>query len=203
AVAALCVEHDLVAITDEVYEHLVFDANEHVPLATLPGMAERTVTISGAGKTFNCTGWKIGWACARPELVSAIKAAKQFTTFVGGAPFQPAIAYALRNELAWVEELRTSLATKRSRLSEGLAEAGFAVRPSEGTYFVTADVRPLGFTDGAELCRALPERIGVAAVPVQVFTDHPDQWRHLVRFAFCKKDEVLDEALRRLHKLAG
>jgi N-succinyldiaminopimelate aminotransferase len=203
AVAALCVEHDLIAITDEVYEHLVFDSNEHVPLATLPGMAARTVTISSAGKTFNCTGWKIGWACGSASLISAIRAAKQFITFVGGAPFQPAVAYALRNELPWVEELRTSLATKRSRLSEGLAEAGFAVRPSEGTYFITADVRPLGFTDGAELCRALPERIGVAAVPVQVFTDHPEQWQHLVRFAFCKKDEVLDEALRRLHKLAG
>jgi N-succinyldiaminopimelate aminotransferase len=203
AVAALCVEHDLIAITDEVYEHLVFDTHEHVPLATLPGMAERTVTISSAGKTFNCTGWKIGWACGPAALISAVRAAKQFITFVGGAPFQPAVAYALRNELPWVEQLRTSLATKRSRLSEGLAEAGFAVRPSEGTYFITADVRPLGFTDGAELCRALPERIGVAAVPVQVFTDHPEQWQHLVRFAFCKKDEVLDEALRRLHKLAG
>jgi N-succinyldiaminopimelate aminotransferase len=203
AVAALCVEHDLLAITDEVYEHLVFDAHEHVPLATLPGMAERTVTISSAGKTFNCTGWKIGWLCSTPELVAAVKAAKQFLTFVGGAPFQPAVAHALNHEMPWVEALRTSLATKRSRLSEGLAEAGFAVRPSEGTYFITADVRPLGFTDGAELCRALPERIGVAGVPVQVFTDHPDRWRHLVRFAFCKKDEVLDEALRRLRGLAS
>jgi N-succinyldiaminopimelate aminotransferase len=203
AVAALCVEHDLIAITDEVYEHLVFDDHEHVPLATLPGMAERTVTISSAGKTFNCTGWKIGWLCSTPDLVAAVKAAKQFLTFVGGAPFQPAVAHALNHEMPWVEDLRTSLATKRSRLSEGLAEAGFAVRPSEGTYFITADVRPLGFSDGAELCRALPERIGVAGVPVQVFTDRPDQWKHLVRFAFCKKDEVLDEALRRLHKLAS
>ncbi|HEX6341627.1 pyridoxal phosphate-dependent aminotransferase [Umezawaea sp.] len=202
-VAALCVEHDLLAITDEVYEHLVFDTHEHVPLATLPGMADRTVTISSAGKTFNCTGWKIGWVCSTPELVAAVRAAKQFITFVGGAPFQPAVAHALRHEMPWVETLRTDLAAKRSRLSEGLAEAGFAVRPSEGTYFITADVRPLGFTDGAELCRALPERIGVAGVPVQVFTDHPEQWQHLVRFAFCKKDEVLDEALRRLHKLTN
>ncbi|TQM82301.1 succinyldiaminopimelate aminotransferase [Saccharothrix saharensis] len=201
AVAALCVEHDLVAITDEVYEHLVFDGLEHVPLATFPGMAERTVTISGAGKSFNCTGWKIGWACGPAELVGATRAAKQFLTFVGGAPFQPAVAHALRHELEWVEGLRTSLQDKRSRLSDGLAEAGFAVRPSEGTYFITADVRPLGFTDGAQLCRELPERIGVAAVPVQVFTDHPDQWRHLVRFAFCKRDEVLDEAISRLREL--
>jgi N-succinyldiaminopimelate aminotransferase len=203
AVAALCVEHDLVAITDEVYEHLVFDDHSHVPLASLPGMASRTVTISSAGKTFNCTGWKIGWVCAPEPLVSAVRAAKQFITFVGGAPFQPAVAYALRHEMEWVEGLRTSLAGKRSRLAAGLAEAGFAVRPSEGTYFITADVRPLGFSDGAELCRALPERIGVAGVPVQVFTDRPEEWKHLVRFAFCKKDEVLDEALRRLHKLAG
>ena len=201
AVAALCVEHDLVAITDEVYEHLVFDGLEHVPLATFPGMAERTVTISSAGKSFNCTGWKIGWACGPAGLVGAVRAAKQFLTFVGGAPFQPAVAHALRHELEWVEGLRASLQDKRSRLSAGLSDAGFAVRPSEGTYFITADVRPLGFTDGAQLCRELPERIGVAAVPVQVFTDHPDRWRHLVRFAFCKRDEVLDEAIGRLRKL--
>ncbi|MEU4802326.1 pyridoxal phosphate-dependent aminotransferase [Actinosynnema sp. NPDC023587] len=200
-IARLCVEHDLIAITDEVYEHLVFDDSEHVPLATLPGMAERTVTISGAGKTFNCTGWKIGWVCAPAELVAAVRAAKQFLTFVGGAPFQPAVAHALRHELGWVEELRKSLQDKRSRLAAGLTEAGFAVRPSEGTYFITADVRPLGFADGARLCRELPERIGVAGVPVQVFTDHPEQWRHLVRFAFCKKDEVLDEAIGRLRGL--
>ncbi|MFE2753164.1 pyridoxal phosphate-dependent aminotransferase [Actinosynnema sp. NPDC059335] len=201
AVAALCVEHDIVAITDEVYEHLVFDGLEHVPLATFPGMAERTVTISGAGKSFNCTGWKIGWACGPAELVGAVRAAKQFLTFVGGAPFQPAVAHALRHELGWVEDLRTSLQDKRSRLADGLTDAGFAVRPSEGTYFITADVRPLGFTDGAQLCRELPGRIGVAGVPVQVFTDHPDRWRHLVRFAFCKRDEVLDEAIGRLRKL--
>jgi N-succinyldiaminopimelate aminotransferase len=203
AVAAVCVEHDLVAITDEVYEHLVFDTHSHVPLASLPGMLSRTVTISSAGKTFNCTGWKIGWVCAPAPLVDAVRAAKQFMTFVGGAPFQPAVAHALREEMEWVEGLRTSLAGKRSRLAAGLAEAGFAVRASEGTYFITADVRPLGFEDGAELCRALPGRIGVAGVPVQVFTDHPEQWKHLVRFAFCKKDEVLDEAILRLRKLGG
>jgi N-succinyldiaminopimelate aminotransferase len=201
AVAELCVSRDLLAITDEVYEHLTYDDVPHVPLATLPGMAERTVTVSSAGKTFNCTGWKIGWVCGPAELVAAVRAAKQFLTFVGGAPFQPAVAHALRHELGWVANLRSSLEDKRDRLSAGLAEAGFAVRPSRGTYFVCADVRPLGFTDGAELCWALPERIGVAAVPVQVFTDHPGEWRHLVRFAFCKRDEVLDEAIRRLHTL--
>jgi N-succinyldiaminopimelate aminotransferase len=201
-IAALCVEHDLIAITDEVYESLTYDGVPHVPLCTFPGMAERTVTISSAGKMFNCTGWKIGWVCAPAPLVSAVRAAKQFLTFVGGAPFQPAVAHALTHESAWVTGLRDDLAVKRDRLSAGLAEAGFAVRPSAGTYFVCVDVRPLGFTDGAELCWQLPERIGVAAVPVQVFTDNPDRWRHIVRFAFCKKDEVLDEAIKRLHELA-
>ncbi|MFI7679902.1 pyridoxal phosphate-dependent aminotransferase [Actinophytocola sp. NPDC049390] len=200
-IAALCVEHDLIAITDEVYESLTYGGVPHLPLCTFPGMAERTVTISSAGKMFNCTGWKIGWVCAPAELVGAVRAAKQFLTFVGGAPFQPAVAHALEHESAWVTKLRDDLAVKRDRLSEGLAAAGFGVRPSYGTYFVCADVRPLGFADGAELCRQLPERIGVAAVPVQVFTDSPDQWKHIVRFAFCKKDEVLDEAIERLHKL--
>ncbi|SFJ87701.1 N-succinyldiaminopimelate aminotransferase [Amycolatopsis sacchari] len=201
AIADLCVKNDLVAITDEVYEHLVFDGAEHRPLAAFPGMRERTVSISSAGKTFNCTGWKIGWVCAAPELVGAVKAAKQFITFVSGGPLQPAVAHALDHELDWVDALRKSLEAKRDRLSAGLAEAGFAVRPSFGTYFVCADVRPLGFTDAAELAWQLPERIGVAAVPVSVFTDHPEQWKHLLRFAFCKRDEVLDEGIKRLHEL--
>ncbi|UMP02410.1 pyridoxal phosphate-dependent aminotransferase [Amycolatopsis sp. EV170708-02-1] len=201
AVAALCVEHDLIAITDEVYEHLVFDDAEHVPLATFPGMRDRTVSISSAGKTFNCTGWKIGWVCASPELVAAVKAAKQFITFVSGGPFQPAVAHALDHELPWAEELRTSLQGKRDRLAAGLAEAGFAVRPTAGTYFVCVDVRPLGFDDAAELAWELPERVGVAAVPVKVFTDHPEEWKHLLRFAFCKRNEVIDEAVTRLRKL--
>ncbi|MGC7093695.1 pyridoxal phosphate-dependent aminotransferase [Amycolatopsis lurida] len=203
ALAAICVDHDLIAITDEVYEHLVFDDAEHLPLAGFPGMRERTVGISSAGKTFNCTGWKIGWVCSTPELVAAVKAAKQFITFVSGGPLQPAVAYALEHELEWVERLRRSLAAKRDRLAAGLAEAGFAVRPSAGTYFICADVRPLGFTDAADLAWELPERVGVAAVPVKVFTDHPDEWRHVLRFAFCKRDEVLDEAIVRLHKLVG
>ncbi|MDX8056520.1 pyridoxal phosphate-dependent aminotransferase [Lentzea sp. BCCO 10_0798] len=201
AIASLCVEHDLLAITDEVYEHLVFDGLVHIPLASLPGMATRTLSISGAGKTFNCTGWKIGWVCGPAELVSAVRAAKQFMTFVGGAPFQPAVAHALTAELDWVTGLRDSLASKRARLAEGLRAAGFEVRSSEGTYFICADVRPLGYTDGLALCRDLPARIGVAAVPVQVFTDRPDQWKHLIRFAFCKQDAVIDEAAERLHKL--
>ena len=201
-IAAVCVEHDLIAVTDEVYESLTYDDVPHVPLATMPGMAERTVTISSAGKMFNCTGWKTGWVCGPEELVSAVRAAKQFITFVGGAPFQPAVAYALTHETEWARGLRDDLAGKRDRLAAGLAEAGFGVHPTAGTYFICADVRPLGFTDGEDLCRQLPERIGVAAVPVQVFTDNPDRWRHVVRFAFCKKDEVLDLAIARLHELA-
>jgi N-succinyldiaminopimelate aminotransferase len=201
ALAALCVEHDLIAITDEVYEHLVFDDAEHVPLATLPGMRERTVSISSAGKTFNCTGWKIGWVCSTPELVAAVKAAKQFITFVSGGPLQPAVAHALDHELPWVDGLRESLQEKRDRLSAGLADAGFAVRPTAGTYFVCVDVRPLGFADAADLAWELPGRVGVAAVPVKVFTDHPDEWKHLLRFAFCKRNEVIDEAITRLRKL--
>jgi N-succinyldiaminopimelate aminotransferase len=204
ALASLCVEHDLIAICDEVYEHLVFDVSsgvEHVPLVTLPGMRPRTVSISSAGKTFNCTGWKIGWVCSTPELVAAVKAAKQFITFVSGGPLQPAVAHALDHELPWVDGLRASLQEKRDRLSAGLADAGFAVRPTAGTYFVCVDVRPLGFTDAADLAWELPGRVGVAAVPVKVFTDHPDEWKHLLRFAFCKRNEVIDEAITRLRKL--
>ena len=202
AVAGLCVAHDLIAITDEVYEHLVFDDEEHLPLATFPGMRERTVSVSSAGKTFNCTGWKIGWVCSSPELVAAVKATKQFMTFVSGGPLQSAVAHALDHELDWVAGLRASLQAKRDRLSAGLAEAGFAIRPSAGTYFVCAAVRPIGFADAAGLAWQLPEKVGVAAVPVNVCTDHPNEWQHLLRFAFCKRDEVLDEAITRLRKLA-
>jgi len=201
AVAALAVEHDLLVITDEVYEQLLFDGLAHRPIATLPGMASRTLSISSAGKTFSVTGWKIGWVCGPAELVSAVRAAKQFITFVGGAPFQPAVAHALNHEQEWVTQLRDSLQNKRDRLTEGLVDAGFDVYRSEGTYFVCADVRGLGFDDGIEFCRALPERVGVVAVPVQVFVDDPLPWRHLVRFAFCKRDEVLDEAIARLRRL--
>jgi N-succinyldiaminopimelate aminotransferase len=199
--AELAVEHDLLVITDEVYEHLLFDGARHHPLATLPGMGQRTLSISSAGKSFSVTGWKIGWVCGPAELVAAVKAAKQFLTFVGGAPFQPAVAHALRAEMDWVQALRASLQDKRDRLSEGLADAGFQVYRSEGTYFVCADVRGIGFEDGIECCRALPERVGVVAVPVQVFVDEPQPWRHLIRFAFCKRDEVLDEAIARLRRL--
>ena len=198
ALAALAVEHDLLVITDEVYEQLVFDGAPHLPIATFPGMAQRTLSVSSAGKTFSVTGWKIGWVCGPAHLVAAVRAVKQFLTFVGGALLQPAVAHALRAEHGWVPEHRAALQDKQRRLAAGLRAAGFGVLRSEGTYFICADIRPLGYCDGVEFCRDLPGRTGVVAIPVQVFVDDPAQWRHLVRFAFCKRDEVLDEANARL-----
>ncbi|HEV7433044.1 MAG TPA: pyridoxal phosphate-dependent aminotransferase, partial [Steroidobacteraceae bacterium] len=191
ALAALAVEHDLLVITDEVYEHLVFDGAPHLPIATFPGMAQRTLSVSSAGKTFSVTGWKIGWVCGPAHLVAAVRAVKQFLTFVGGAPLQPAVAHALRAEHGWVAEHRAALQGKQRRLAAGLHAAGFGVLRSEGTYFICADIRPLGYCDGVEFCRDLPTRTGVVAIPVQVFVDDPAQWRHLVRFAFCKRNKVL------------
>ena len=199
-IAELCRRHDLLAVTDEVYEHLAYDG-EHIPLATLPGMRERTITVSSGGKTFSFTGWKIGWVCAVPELRDAVTAAKQFLTFVNGAPFQHAIAVGLRLGDDYFDGLRAGLMARRDQLSGGLAAAGFDVYRPAGTYFVTADVRPLGFDDGMALCRKLPELCGVVAVPSVVFYDNEDEGRHLVRFAFCKRPEVLDEAVERLAKL--
>ncbi|MEW9549303.1 pyridoxal phosphate-dependent aminotransferase [Nonomuraea sp. NPDC050783] len=202
-VAELCRERDLIAITDEVYEHLTFDGVAHVPLATLPGMRERTVMISSAGKTFSVTGWKTGWVCAPAPLVTAVQTVKQFLTFTAGAPWQLAVAYGLRHELEWVAALRAGLQDKRDRLMEGLAAAGFEVLRPSGTYFVQTDIRPLGFTDGLELARRLPELAGVVAIPTQVFYEHPERGRHFVRFAFCKKEEVIDEAVARLKRLSA
>jgi N-succinyldiaminopimelate aminotransferase len=201
-VADLCVEHDLIAVTDEVYEHLVFDG-EHVPLATLPGMRDRTVTISSGGKTFSFTGWKIGWACAAPELTAAVRTTKQFLTYVSGGPFQYAIAVGLGLGDAYYESLRTDMREKRDRLCAGLSDAGFEVFVPQGTYFVTTDIRPLGEHDGLAFCRSLPERCGVVAVPNVVFYDDEVAGRPLVRWACCKRPEVLDEALTRLKALTG
>ena len=205
ALAEAAVEADLLVISDEVYERLTFDGRSHQPLASYPGMAERTVTISSAAKMFNCTGWKIGWACGPAEIVNGVRAAKQYLSYVGGAPFQPAVAYALDNEDAWADSLCDSLQTKRDRLAAALTEIGFDVHDSAGTYFLCADPRPLGFDDGAAFCEELPHRVGVAAIPMSAFCDPgraPDQWRHLVRFAFCKRGATLDEAIDRLGKLS-
>jgi N-succinyldiaminopimelate aminotransferase len=205
-IAALCQEHDTYAVTDEVYEHLVFtDAAEpHRPLASLPGMGDRTLRISSAGKTFSCTGWKIGWATGPAPLVSAVQRVKQFLTFVNAAPLQPAVAVALGLPDGYFTGFRATLQARRDRLVAGLTEAGFGVLPSDGTYFVTADIRPLGpsATDGIAFCRELPVRCGVVAVPTQVFYDHQEAGRHLVRFAFCKREQVIDEAAQRLTKLS-
>jgi N-succinyldiaminopimelate aminotransferase len=201
-VASRCRERDVLAVTDEVYEHLVYDGREHVPLATLPGMAERTLTISSAGKTFSFTGWKIGWATGPRALVSATQTAKQFLTFVSGAPFQPAIAQALGLPDTYFESFRAGLQAKRDRLCDGLEAAGLEVFRPAGTYFVCADIRALGEHDGHAFCLALPERAGVVAVPTVVFYDDKEAGRPLVRFAFCKRDDVIDEAAARLARLA-
>jgi N-succinyldiaminopimelate aminotransferase len=200
-IAALAVEHDLVVITDEVYEHLVFDGGRHLPLATYDGMAERTVSIGSAGKTFSVTGWKIGWVTGTPEVVTAVNTAKQFLTYTSGAPFQPAVAGALALGNEYFDELRAGLQARRDLLCDGLESLGFGVHRPQGTYFVTTDVRPLGYDDGVEFCRMLPERAGVVAIPHQVFYDNVEAGRPLVRWAFCKQPHVLEEALARLTKL--
>ncbi|TNY35013.1 putative succinyldiaminopimelate transaminase DapC [Thermomonospora catenispora] len=200
-IAELCRERDLIAVTDEVYEYLTFDDAEHVPLASLEGMRERTVAISSAGKTFSVTGWKVGWVTAPARYVRAVQTVKQFLTYTASAPYQRAVAYALENELAWVAGLRASLQAKRDRLITGLEAAGFTVFRPQGTYFVQADIRPLGFADGMELARALPDKAGVVAVPSQVFYDRAEAGARFLRFAFCKRDHVIDEAVARLSRL--
>lgn len=199
-VAGVCRDHDLLALTDEVYEHLIFDG-EHVPLTTLEGMAERTLTVSSAGKTFSFTGWKVGWVTAPEPLVTAVRTAKQFLTYVNAAPLQPAVAVGLDLGDRVYEGIATELRDRRDQLCAGLGELGFAVRPPAGTYFACADIAPLPDawgTDAVEFCRLLPDRCGVVAIPLSAFTDRPDEVARLVRFAFCKRPEVLDEALRRL-----
>jgi N-succinyldiaminopimelate aminotransferase len=199
AIAAVCVRHDVIAVTDEVYEHIVFDG-QHLPIATLPGMRERTVTISSAGKTFSLTGWKVGWSCAAPELTAAVRAVHQFVTFAVATPFQHAVAAALAAPDAYYERLREDYRARRDRLCTGLAAVGLEVRPPEGTYFALADIRPLGFDDDAAFCRRLVESVGVAAIPTSAFA-LDGRLRHLARFAFCKDDATLAEGLRRLERL--
>jgi N-succinyldiaminopimelate aminotransferase len=201
-IVELAHEHDAVIVTDEVYEHLVFGV-QHVPVATLPGARERTVTISSAGKTFSTTGWKIGWIVSTPELVTAVLAVKQFLTYVNGAPFQPAVAVGLGLPDSYFHQTADTLRAKRDLLSQGLEKAGFDVTVPNGTYFVVADAAPLGYRDAATLCRELPGLAGVVGVPISAFCsdEHAGEYASLVRFAFCKKVDVLERAAAQLARL--
>jgi N-succinyldiaminopimelate aminotransferase len=201
--AAACRAHDVLVLTDEVYEHLVYDG-VHVPIATLPGMAERTITISSLGKTYSFTGWKVGWASGPPELLARLRAVKQFLTFAGGTPFQHAAAFALGLPASVAGDLAASLQAKRDRVAGGLREAGFDVIDSQATYFLNADGAPLGEDDATALCERLPLEAGVVAIPTSAFAADPDgATRSLLRFAFPKRDEVLDESLRRIASWAA
>jgi N-succinyldiaminopimelate aminotransferase len=199
-IATLAQRHDLLVVTDEVYEHIAF-LGAHVPIATLPGMRARTISISSGGKTFSLTGWKIGWSCAPPALSAALRSAHQFVTFCTATPFQLAVAAGLGADDSFYAQLASDYRARRERLCTGLTAAGFDVLPPAGTYFALADIRPLGFDDDLAFCRMLPERVGVAAIPVSVFCLDKAPVKHLVRFAFCKRDDTLDEALRRLRGL--
>jgi len=200
-VCSLAREHDAWVVTDEVYEHLTFDGRRHVPVATLPGMADRTITVSSSGKTFSATGWKVGWLCGPAEAVAAARTVKQFLTYVASGPFQPAVATALALGDEVYAGLAASLERKRDLLCAGLSAAGLSVSRPAGTYFVIADAAPLGAVDALQFCRELPGLCGVVGVPVSVFHDDVDAARTLVRFAFCKRDDVLAEAAGRLAEL--
>jgi len=202
-ICSLAREHDAWVVTDEVYEHLLFDGSAHIPVATLPGMADRTITISSAGKTFSATGWKVGWLHGPAEAVAAARTVKQFLTYVASGPFQPAVALALGLGDDVYHEVASSLQAKRDLLCEGLGAAGLHVARPSGTYFVIADAAPLGVSDALDFCRRMPALCGVVGVPVSAFCDDKDAVRTLVRFAFCKRDEVLDEAVTRLAALAA
>jgi N-succinyldiaminopimelate aminotransferase len=202
AIARIAIDNDLLVVTDEAYEHLTFGA-EHVPFATIEGMRGRLVSIGSAGKTFSFTGWKVGWATATPELIAAVRTTKQFLTYVSSGPFQYAIAQALGLPDSYYSEMAADLRAKRDLMSAGLREIGFHVYEPDGTYFITTDISPLGERDAMEFCLGLPDRAGVVAIPSAVFyDDHPDEGRTMVRFAFCKRQDLLKEALSRLSVLA-
>ncbi|MHB1433477.1 MAG: pyridoxal phosphate-dependent aminotransferase [Streptosporangiaceae bacterium] len=202
AIADLARRHDLVVVSDEVYEHMVFDG-EHVPIASLPGMRERTLTISSAAKTFSFTGWKIGWAIGTPEMIAAVRTVKQFLTYVSGGPFQYAVAAALALPDDYYSSIARDLVVKRDLMCDGLTRAGFEVYRPAGTYFITTSVRRLTGSDGLEFCRRLPHQAGVVAIPMQVFYDDAEAGRFGVRFAFCKRGEVLAQAVDRLCEMGA
>ena len=195
--------HDAILVTDEVYEHLVY-GKTHIPVASLPGAWERTLTLSSGGKTFNTTGWKIGWATGPASLITAVTTVKQYLTYVNGAPFQPAMATGLRLPDSFFLTAAAELQVKRDILAAGLIAAGFALSLPDASYFIVADASALGTSDAADFCRRLPSLAGVVGIPITAFVhaDHHDQYRSLVRFAFCKKQAVLDEAAARLAGLA-
>jgi N-succinyldiaminopimelate aminotransferase len=203
AIAAVVLEHDLWVISDEAYEHLVYTGSEHIPFSTIPGMAERTVTIGSAGKSLSMTGWKIGWASGPTDLVAAVRVARQHLSFVSGGPFQWAVVDGLALPDSYWASFRDGLERQRDLLCEGLVELGFPTTVPEGTYFATTDVRPMGYADGWAFCRDLPRRAGVVAIPHEVFHDDPEAGKPFVRWAFCKRPEVLTEALARLHRAFG
>lgn len=201
--AKVIVDNDLLVLSDEVYENLRYGDAQHTRLAELPGMWERTVTVSSAAKSFNVTGWKTGWTIAPDELLDAVVKAKQFMSYVGATPFQPAVAHALNQEGEWLTTMVDGLDECRELLANGLQDAGFDVYETHGTYFIVVDIASMGYSSGVDFCMDLPELAGVAAIPVEVFTDHPELWTTKVRFAFCKKPEVLREAVKRLKAFAA
>lgn len=197
-IAAIAVGHDLLVLSDEVYEHLVFSPAAHTPIATLPGMWERTVTVGSGGKCFSFTGWKVGWASGPPELIRPVQVVRQHLSYVSGGPFQAAIAAGLGLPDSYFNDFAAGLACKRDFLGNGLAELGMGVVPCQGTYFLTTDVRAMGFDSGSSFCAELPRRAGVAAIPIAALADHHEQFDAFVRWTFCKRQEVLEEALDRL-----
>ncbi|MBG6240088.1 N-succinyldiaminopimelate aminotransferase [Mycetocola sp. CAN_C7] len=203
-IVELAIRHDAIIVTDEVYEHLTY-GTQHVPVASLPGASDRTITLSSGGKTFNTTGWKIGWATGPANLITAITTVKQFLTYVNGAPFQPAMATGLRLPDAFFTTIADDLAAKRDILAGGLRQAGFDLSLPQASYFIVADASALGVTDAVDFCRRLPHRAGVVAVPITAFVheSHRSEYQSLVRFAFCKKTSVLEEAAARLAVLSA
>ena len=202
AIADLAIEHDLLVLSDEAYEHLTYDSVVHTPIATLPGMFDRTITVGSAGKSFSFTGWKVGWVTGPADLVHTVRMAKQFLTYVSAGPFQYAVAEGFALGREYFDAFAADLQHKRDRLAGGLSEAGFEVFLPKGTYFITTDIRGIGESDGLAFCRSLPELCGLVAVPNVVFYDSKEIGNPYVRFAFCKRHEVIDEAIERLRSIS-